>query len=183
MEFAQGYSIAATLGILFCTLSLFVLSKGQRQLVKDRLLGWSSSHSASPRSKELKKDSTEPQPENIALKSYKDALPPSVRGNLPKAAASLPKAQQSILKGDPINEATVKQNLIPFTASYRDAASSVYTPTGVSIEEVKALGDFPDYAALSEVPLPKPYKEFQIDRALPRPYRPFRWAYHQNMCE
>lgn len=49
--------------------------------------------------------------------------------------------------------------------------------------EIKAFGRFPDYAALTEVPLPSAYKEFDISKALPRPYRPFRWAYHQTMCK
>lgn len=59
---------------------------------------------------------------------------------------------------------------------------NLFTPTGFTMEEVKALGDFPDYAALSGVPLPKAYPEFDINTAMPRPYRPIRWAYHQTMC-
>jgi hypothetical protein len=51
-----------------------------------------------------------------------------------------------------------------------------------TLAEIAAYGPFPDYASLSGVPLPKPYPEFDIARALPRPYRPFRWAYHQTMC-
>lgn len=50
------------------------------------------------------------------------------------------------------------------------------------MEEIKALGDFPDYSKISGVLLPKAYKEFDIEKARPRPYRPFRWAYHQTMC-
>jgi hypothetical protein len=49
-------------------------------------------------------------------------------------------------------------------------------------EEIACYGDFPNYASLSNVPLPKPYEGFDIKMALPRPYRPFRWAYHQTMC-
>lgn len=49
-------------------------------------------------------------------------------------------------------------------------------------EEILSYGHFPDYVALSGVPLPKPCPEFDINRAIPRPYRPFRWAYHQTMC-
>ncbi|TKX27327.1 hypothetical protein C1H76_0164 [Elsinoe australis] len=49
------------------------------------------------------------------------------------------------------------------------------------MSEIKALGDFPDYAKLSGVPLPTPYATFDIDTAKPRPYRPLRWAYHQTM--
>lgn len=56
------------------------------------------------------------------------------------------------------------------------------TATGFTIEEIKRLGDFPDYATLSGVPLPQPYEEFDIKAAKPRPYRPLRWAYHQTMC-
>lgn len=57
------------------------------------------------------------------------------------------------------------------------------TATGFTVEEIKRLGDFPDYATLSGVPLPEPYKEFDIKTAKPRPYRPLRWAYHQTMCK
>jgi hypothetical protein len=45
------------------------------------------------------------------------------------------------------------------------------------------MGDFPAYDILSGVPLPKPYTHFEPAKALPRPYRPFRWAYHQTMCK
>ena len=183
MEFAQGFSVVATVGLLFCTVSLFILSKGQRQLVKDRLIGWSPSQPISSHSKDTEKSSAEDPPENIALKSHKDVLPPSVRHNLPNVVAALSKAQRPILKDGPIDEATIRKNLIPFTSDYRNCGTAVYTPTGISTAEVKALGEFPNYTALSEIPLPTPYEEFQIAKALPRPYRPFRWAYHQNMCE
>lgn len=56
------------------------------------------------------------------------------------------------------------------------------TATGFTLDEIRQLGDFPDYATLSGVPLPEPYKEFDIKTAKPRPYRPLRWAYHQTMC-
>ncbi|KAF9239669.1 hypothetical protein BU15DRAFT_87969 [Melanogaster broomeanus] len=39
----------------------------------------------------------------------------------------------------------------------------------------------PDYAKLTGFPEPKPVYDFDIDTAKPRPYRPFRWEYHQNM--
>ncbi|KAG7086669.1 hypothetical protein E1B28_002609 [Marasmius oreades] len=38
-----------------------------------------------------------------------------------------------------------------------------------------------DYFELSGVPAPTPLPDFDIDKAKPRPYRPFRWEYHQNM--
>lgn len=49
-------------------------------------------------------------------------------------------------------------------------------------ENHEILSPWPDYAALTGVPWPKPYDGFILHKALPRPYRPFRWPYHQTMC-
>lgn len=57
------------------------------------------------------------------------------------------------------------------------------TATGFSLREIKRLGDFPDYAALSGIPLPCKYEGFDISTAKARPFRPIRWAYHQTMCK
>ncbi|KAF9452869.1 hypothetical protein P691DRAFT_771973 [Macrolepiota fuliginosa MF-IS2] len=38
-----------------------------------------------------------------------------------------------------------------------------------------------NYFELTGVPPPQPLPGFNIDDALPRPYRPFRWKYHQTM--
>jgi len=61
--------------------------------------------------------------------------------------------------------------------------SCTTTPTGFTSEDIRMIGEFPNYAELSGVPLPKPSLEFKIETALPRPYRPFRWVYHQTMCK
>jgi hypothetical protein len=76
-----------------------------------------------------------------------------------------------------------QQKVLPMETSYLDTEDSTFLPCGFSVKEIKALGDFPDYATLSGVPLPNPYLEFDVNKALPRPYRPFRWSYHQTMCE
>ncbi|KAH7889921.1 hypothetical protein F5I97DRAFT_1998333 [Phlebopus sp. FC_14] len=39
----------------------------------------------------------------------------------------------------------------------------------------------PDYAKLTGFPAPRPIHDFDVNSARPRPYRPFRWEYHQNM--
>jgi hypothetical protein len=55
---------------------------------------------------------------------------------------------------------------------------------GKRVLSVKAKlfgNEFPDYSDLSGVPLPKPLVSFDVDKAKPRPYRPFRWNYVQNM--
>lgn len=107
--------------------------------------------------------------------SYTTVLPPSRRK---EAAEFLPSIKEI---GFPSEEHILK-NILPMDQDYRTAPDHLYTPMGFSVGEVRALGDFPDYAALTDVPLPEPYKEFDIDQALPRPYRPFRWSYHQTMC-
>jgi hypothetical protein len=48
-------------------------------------------------------------------------------------------------------------------------------------DEIRALGDFPQYDTITGVRLPKPYHDFDYSTALPRPYRPFRWGYQQTM--
>lgn len=39
----------------------------------------------------------------------------------------------------------------------------------------------PDFSQLTGFPHPRPVHDFNIACARPRPYRPFRWEYHQNM--
>ena len=106
--------------------------------------------------------------------NYSQAFPPSRRDAL-----------TGILNEEDIDEPVGDwtKDMLPMDMSYLDADDSKRLPCGFSIKEIKALGDFPDYAALSGVPLPAAYPEFDIAKALPRPYRPFRWPYHQTMCK
>ena len=113
---------------------------------------------------------------------YKDAFPPSTSHMLPPAANSLPEARKAIFNSRKYSSDDLKKSIIPFDADYRQCGPSTHTPMGISLEEVEALGDFPDYATLSGVPLPEPRHNFDIAKAKARPYRPFRWAYHQTMC-
>lgn len=114
---------------------------------------------------------------------YQDIFPPSPRDALPQVADRYSEAQKSKLSHSPLKEEYFKKNIIPFTVDHRECASSMYTPTGFSIDEIRTLGDFPDYALLSGVPLPEEHQTFKIETACARPYRPFRWAYHQTMCK
>lgn len=107
--------------------------------------------------------------------SYNHALPPSRR-------ESLLQVNGAGFRRRDVDESEIAKNILPMTADYRNSPGSLYTPTGFSVDEIKALGDFPDYATLSGVPLPNAYTEHEIDKAKPRPYRPFRWNYHQTMC-
>ncbi|KAH0830382.1 hypothetical protein J3R83DRAFT_1776 [Lanmaoa asiatica] len=49
--------------------------------------------------------------------------------------------------------------------------------------QVSGQQRLPDYSKLTGFPSPKPIYQFDIDSAKPRPYRPFRWEYHQTMCQ
>ncbi|SLM34138.1 alpha--mannosyltransferase [Lasallia pustulata] len=175
--------VAFAIGIVLSNLALFVLSKSQRQ----SLFTWIST---SPRGRRASTAKTPPRslspetkvPNNgPAPVAYNDIFPPSSREALAKAAATLPPAQRGKLKGLEVSQVEFKKNIIPWAANYQECGPSTYTPMEISIEEVKALADFPDYAELSGVPLPEEYEEFDMEKAKPRPYRPFRWAYHQTM--
>lgn len=104
---------------------------------------------------------------------YSTVFPPSQR----------PVLGQLIPVASPGRDLSVSPRpVLPLDASYLSAPSSSYVYSGFTVEEIKTLGNFPDYSKLSGVPHPTPLKQFDIDKALPRPYRPFRWSYHQTMC-
>lgn len=164
---------------LLSTITLLVVNKSQRGIVLERLrLGRlrSPDSSTPPRSLSPEKTLTESSP-------YKDVFPPSRRFALaeiePDFARRLGKPIEELVKS-PANSRTALQ---PMTVASSEADQGLYTPTEFSLAEIEALGDFPDYATLSGIPLPKPYPELDVTKAKPRPYRPLRWAYHQTMCK
>ncbi|KAF2875340.1 hypothetical protein BDV95DRAFT_486578 [Massariosphaeria phaeospora] len=112
--------------------------------------------------------------------NYADTFPPSRRFTLAAIqsdlAAKLGKSRDALVASPPHS-----RECLPLTTSYLDVKTPMFTPCEFSTDEIKALGDFPDYATLSGVPLPRPYHEFDIKKAIARPYRPFRWNYHQTM--
>ncbi|PGH16777.1 hypothetical protein AJ80_05092 [Polytolypa hystricis UAMH7299] len=113
---------------------------------------------------------------------YRDSFPPLRRQFLTTVGASHISQKPAELRHDATaNVEDVKEALLPMTCDYRADDQTAFTPTGFSLSEIQMLGDFPDYSTLSGVPLPRPYDGFDIDRALARPYRPFRWNYHQTM--
>lgn len=113
-----------------------------------------------------------------------NAFPPSRRSILPDLAKTLPSASaKKLLAVEPSGNFLVKDAL-PTTQTYSlDNEVPKYTPTGFSTAEINAMGDFPAYDILSGVPLPQAYENFDASKALPRPYRPLRWKYHQTMCK
>lgn len=112
---------------------------------------------------------------------YSDTFPPSRRFVL--AETNVPAVLNVAPSSGTASQLDWKEHMLPLETSYLTADETLFTPCEFSVKDIKALGNFPDYAALSGVPLPKPCPEFDIKKALPRPYRPFRWAYHQTMCK
>lgn len=176
--------MADTLGwilvsIFVCTSAYFLIAHiGKRDLVLDRLhisRRRVSGAKTPPRSFSPSKK----QVQGLADVNYVDTLPPSRRSALIELDASTSKVfadQKDVAVSD------CSTNMAPMETSYLEVDDSLYMPCGFTVQDIKQLGDFPDYATLSGVPLPRPYPDFDIQKALPRPYRPFRWAYHQTMC-
>ncbi|RYP75873.1 hypothetical protein DL771_002137 [Monosporascus sp. 5C6A] len=117
-----------------------------------------------------------------SVSGFVSAFPPLRRDQLKKMKTSLPLSQQKALGDLLFDQKKFERSLLGFEEDYRAAQDSKFSYSGFSVREIRALGDFPDYASLSEVPLPRPYEDFEIDKAIPRPYRPLRWAYHQTMA-
>lgn len=113
---------------------------------------------------------------------YSNAFPPNRREALAKLSPDAMKGAGRSVKQLSQIPPDYKKCLPSEEVWDADKLVNHVTATGFSLEEIKRLGDFPDYAALSGVPLPREYEGFQISTAKARPYRPLRWAYHQTMC-
>lgn len=118
---------------------------------------------------------------DIKEADYCDVFPPSRRCALKDCHQDLATKSGKSLDDLCSSPAASRDRCLALDESVHTAHDATYTCTEFSVEEIRALGDFPDYATLSGVPLPTPYKEFDITKAIPRPYRPLRWAYHQTM--
>lgn len=170
------------IAVCLCAISYLSLSQKQREIIVKRLYlrrRRRSSVGTPPRSVSPEKK----VPSNATPKAdeYVTTFPPSQREILQGLKQSLPPKQRKALGDLTFDQDKFERSLLGWEEDYRSADASKYVYSGFSIQEVKALGDFPDYATLSEVPLPQAYDAFDVDKALPRPYRPFRWAYHQTM--
>jgi hypothetical protein len=116
------------------------------------------------------------KPPKISRSSpYAYAFPPSRRAAL---AQLLPNSKVSAVDLSP-EELRAKQ--LPTTKAQDLNRQDQHTPTGISTQEIKKLARFPDYATLSGVRHPVPDPSFDIRTAKFRPFRPFRWTYHQTM--
>ena len=183
---ADQWILVFGLVFLFSAITLLTFNKRQREVVLSRLKFQrrrASGASTPPRSFSPDKKNSN-RPADTSCPDYAEVFPPSRRCVLPGLAAEASASNKKILISTEPFLDFLRTDSLPTTRSYdleNDAPK--YTPTGFSTEEIKALGDFPAYDILSGVPLPEPYINFDPSRAVPRPYRPFRWAYHQTMCK
>jgi flagellar basal body rod protein FlgB len=172
------------LGIAFCltAITYLALSQKQREVLfrRLRLRGRRASSATTP-PRSLSPEKKAP----ITVQSpteYIDSFPGSRREALARVMEMIPQANKGNVVDLEAEKSMTSDMMMPYEANYVEVDGSKHTPTGFSVGEIKGLGDFPDYAELSGVPLPEPYHDFDVTKALPRPYRPFRWAYHQTMC-
>ena len=172
-------------GITIAVGSLIYLVANRRQrdivLKRLRLRTRPSDVDTPPRSFSPEKKQSTPATDKPA--DYADIFPPNQRESFMRLVEKLPQQRREAFGNLIFDEVSRSQNQILFDQDYRDCDDTKYTAGGFSIREINALGPFPDYAELSDVPPPVPYTEFKVETALPRPYRPFRWAYHQTMCK
>lgn len=166
--------------LAFLSVSYLASNKEVRNLLVGRLTfrGKASPTRSPPPSPKSEK---KPQGSQASKEGYPEIFPPLRREALLKVAESLPAEKRKLL-GQDVTEKDVLASPLPLTADYMTSEGNKYTGTGFSVDEIKALGDFPDYPELSGVPPPEPYSDFKLEKAIPRPYRPFRWSYHQTMC-
>ena len=180
------------LAFILTSLAILVLNKRQRDTVLRQIhlqRRRTSGAKTPPRSFSPEKGNLDQASErNSALThpypDYINSFPPSRRFVLPILVDYVSAANQEIFIRPEPSVDFLRDDSLPTTRSYDlENSSPKYTPTGFSTAEVKALGDFPPYDILSGVPLPEAYEGFDSTKAIPRPYRPMRWAYHQTMCE
>ncbi|KAL6362352.1 hypothetical protein LRP88_03630 [Fusarium phalaenopsidis] len=110
-----------------------------------------------------------------AGQDYSDVFPPSQRPALSSFDSRFPHADQNV------DISKLSRLVLGMDENHATASPERFIYSGFTVGDVLKLGNFPDYAALSEVPLPKPVEDFDINTAQPRPYRPLRWPYHQTM--
>jgi hypothetical protein len=171
----------AGLAVCVTAITYLSLSARQKEVVFSRLIlrgRRSSCADTPPRSLSPEKVPDNSQPKTS---EYVSTFPPLSRENLPEAAAELSEDRRNVLTASAFDEKTWTKSILGFEDDFRKADPDKYIYTGYKVKEIRALGDFPNYAALSGTPLPQAYPEHDINKALPRPYRPFRWAYHQTM--
>lgn len=76
-----------------------------------------------------------------------------------------------------------RRHVLPTSGKFKGTLTGDISVTGIGLLEIRQIaGTYPDYAVLSGVPHPQPCPPgFVLEKARFRPFRPFRWRYHQHM--
>lgn len=172
LSIASHTTVYILLGVGVCAGTFTILIHAL--LYKGKTLSRISGRSVSPPSSPVKAS----KPKSPSA-DYSKVFPPSQRHVLGEIA---PTPLSAGGQPAPIDLSVSPRPILALDEDYRQADPSKYIFSGFTVGEVKALGNFPDYAKLSGLPPPTPLHDFNIDDAQPRPYRPFRWSYHQTMC-
>lgn len=167
-DFATRYAATTVLGISVLTVGLIYLVSVR---IDSRKIFTRFKRAPSFSQETEKATVRSPEKQN-----YVNTFPPSQRATLVELGPQYAGVTE-------VDLAVTPKPVLNTEANYRAASPSQFNFSGFSVDDIHSLGDFPDYATLSGVPLPSPLENFNIDKAVPRPYRPFRWAYHQTMCK
>ncbi|KAK3374684.1 hypothetical protein B0H63DRAFT_399290 [Podospora didyma] len=96
--------------------------------------------------------------------------------------SSFPQFEKTKIQPE-ILASTLKRRALTTTKKADLSKDNLYTPMGFATQEIRALGRFPDYSILTGVRHPEPCSpSWDISKAVFRPFRPFRWGYHQHMA-
>lgn len=135
----------------------------------------------------LRFGSIQSTPENNGLAqrgdNYVDSFPPSPKEDTPSGTGLLELKSRTVLDRSNRHKVLLKTRQLPSRRKPTSNDLDLLTPTGFSLREIESLGRFPDYSVLSGVPNPAPCPDFDIEKAVFRPFRPFRWSYHQTMSK
>lgn len=187
MDYFQRQSIEVNILFLvavplLCILTFFSLSQRQRAAVIGRLrLSKRRSSTAQTPPRSISPGKVKIIDRLARNNDHLETFPPLRRHILGQMINKLRPIHQSFFGNLHFNHENFRNSILGWEEDFNTASPDRYIYSGFSVREIKALGDFPDYAALSGVPLPEVYHGFDIDKALPRPYRPFRWPYVQTM--
>lgn len=118
---------------------------------------------------------------NACQVDFKGQFPPSRRECIFSSTDEKTLNVRRCLKGASPTPGHLQSWQLPSTKAQPHGEIVLFTPTGFSTDDITALGKIPDYSVLSGVPHPKPCPNFDINKAVFRPFRPFRFGYHQTM--
>ena len=155
-------ALIVLLGAIFgiSTAIILALQKERRGIILERLRFRQRKNSGSKTPPQTLSPEKKKSFQNVSTPDYSTTFPPSRRSALAEN-----RLKASLLEAVAAPRTDRIGRMLPMEISYLEATDDMLTPCKISVKEVKALGNFPDYASLSGVPLPQPYHDFDIRKA------------------